>query len=186
MNITGSSNLRTTRVAVLAGLMCTSFGALAEMPRSEYQTEKDAIAQRYDAARDACAQRAGNAKDVCIKQAELDRTIATGELDVRDRGTADAREDAQRDRINAEFSLADEKCDDLGGNKKSVCEKEARATRDKALADLKADVARQEADTKAVKERREADYKVALQKCESLAGDAKSACKDDAKRRFGG
>jgi len=186
MNISGPSTLKHARVALLAGFACVSVGALAEMPRSQYQTEKDAISQRYDAARDVCAQRSGNAKDICIKQAELDRTIATGELDVRDRGTVDAREDAQRERINAEYSLADEKCDDLGGNKKSVCQKEARATRDKALADLKADVTRQDADTKAVKERREADYKVALQKCESLAGDAKSACKDDAKRRFGG
>jgi hypothetical protein len=34
-------------------------------------------------------------------------------------------------------------------------------------------------------EKRDANYKVAAEKCDALAGDAKSACIADAKARFG-
>ena len=42
-----------------------------------------------------------------------------------------------------------------------------------------------EAKTDAVEDKRDADYKVAAEKCDSLAGDAKTACVGAAKQRYG-
>ena len=75
-------------------------------------------------------------------------------------------------------------CDDKGGNAKDVCVAEAKANHTKALADAKLSkkvgAARQDASD----DKREANYKVEAQKCDSLAGDAKSACIADAKARY--
>ena len=42
-----------------------------------------------------------------------------------------------------------------------------------------------DAKTDAAQDKRDADYKVAIEKCDALAGDAKSRCVNDAKMRFG-
>ena len=74
--------------------------------------------------------------------------------------------------------------------------KEAKAAETKAKADAKAD--RKVADARkdaaerttearkdATETKRDADYRVAVERCDSLAGDAKDACVRDAKARFG-
>jgi hypothetical protein len=44
-----------------------------------------------------------------------------------DSQSADAQKDATADKAGAEYAVAKEKCDDLAGNAKDVCVKEARA-----------------------------------------------------------
>lgn len=83
------------------------------------------------------------------------------------------------------YAVAKERCDDKSGNDKDLCVKEAKAAETKALADAKLGKVIGEARTDAAGEKREADYKVAVQKCEVMAGDAKSACVADAKMKFG-
>ena len=88
---------------------------------------------------------------------------------------------------DAAYDVAKEKCDDLSGNPKDVCVKEAKAAHVKAKADAKVD--RVAADTRntatektadarrdAAEDKRDADYKVAIEKCDSLAGPSKDAC----------
>jgi len=41
--------------------------------------------------------------------------------------TADAIKDASAEKATAEYKVAKEKCDNLAGNAKDVCEKEAKA-----------------------------------------------------------
>ncbi len=76
-------------------------------------------------------------------------------------------------------------CDDKGGNAKEVCMTEAKSAHTKALADAKMNKKVGEARMDAADDKRDADYKIATQKCDSLAGDAKSACVSAAKARFG-
>ena len=74
-----------------------------------------------------------------------------------------------------------EKCDDLAGNRKDVCVKEAKsalvkgkanAKVDRVAADTSQDAAAKQADARkeASTDKRDADYKVAIEKCDALAG----------------
>ena len=99
-------------------------------------------------------------------------------------------------RAESLYTVADERCDDLAGNPKDVCVKEAKAELvkgkanakvDRVTADTSNDAAMKQAevrkDASAVK--RDADYKVEIEKCDALAGAAKDACVGSAKARFG-
>jgi hypothetical protein len=92
--------------------------------------------------------------------------------------------------------VAKQKCDDLAGNPKDVCAKEASAVLVKAKADAKVDrvaadterdAATKQADARkdATEAKRNADYKVAIEKCDALAGSAKDACTSNAKVQYG-
>ncbi|MCJ7689191.1 MAG: hypothetical protein MUO60_07720, partial [Clostridiaceae bacterium] len=89
-----------------------------------------------------------------------------------------------------------EKCDDLSGNAKDVCVKDAKAMHVKAKEDAKVlkasmDTSKDKAQTMGEVKKdasaatREADYKAAKERCDSLAGAAKEACESDAKVKFG-
>ena len=95
--------------------------------------------------------------------------------------------DQQVKNAEADYLVAKEKCDDLGGNDKDVCVKEAKAARTKAIAEAKAQRKTADAQGEARKEsnearhdaaehKRDADYKVELQRCDDLSGDAKDTC----------
>jgi hypothetical protein len=83
------------------------------------------------------------------------------------------------------YAVAKERCDDLTGNPKAVCVKEAKAVEVKALADAKMGKEIGEARKDAAVDKRDADYKVAIEKCDAMAGDAKSSCVANAKTTYG-
>ena len=159
------------------------------------QAVKDADAQ-YKAAKQACASLSGNAKDICIAEAKGKNSVAKAEAEAAYKHTAKARENARVAQAQANYDVAKEKCDDLAGNPKDVCVKEAKAALVKGKADAKVDrvasdtnreaattqqVARKDANA----DKREAEYKVAIEKCDALAGAAKDACVNSAKARYG-
>jgi hypothetical protein len=63
--------------------------------------------------------------------------------------------------------------------------KEAKAAHEKALADVKLHKKVSSAEKDAAQDKRDADYKVAVEKCDSMSGDAKAACVKSAKERYG-
>ena len=161
-----------------------------------YKVEKERIAAQYKADADRCKALSGNAHDICVKQAKGKEKIARAELEASYKDTDKARYDARVTRADADYDVAKEKCDDLAGNPKDVCLKEAKAARTRAIADAKvARVSREQAQKAAAKtddqrrdaakETRDADYAVARAKCDTLAGSAKDRCLDDAKARYG-
>ena len=146
--------------------------------------------------KDACASRTANAKDICLAEANGKENVAKADAEAAFKNTPSAREGARVTRAEATYSVAKEKCDDLAGNAKDVCVKEADAVLVKAKADAKVDrVAadtRQDAATKqadarkeANAEKRDADYKVAIEKCDAQAGAAKDSCVSAAKAQYG-
>jgi hypothetical protein len=146
--------------------------------------------------KDACSPRSGNAKDICLAEANGKEMIAKADAEAAYRNSSIARESARVTRAEATYSVAKEKCDDLAGNTKDVCVKEADAALVKAKADAKVDrVAadtRQDAATKqadarkeANTEKRDADYKVAIEKCDAVAGAVKDSCISAAKAQYG-
>ena len=88
-------------------------------------------------------------------------------------------------KAKAAYAVAKERCDDKAGNAKDVCVKEAKAVETKALADAKMNKQIGEAKKDDMQAKKDADYKVAVEKCDAMAGDAKSSCVSAAKVKFG-
>ena len=88
-------------------------------------------------------------------------------------------------KTDSTYAVAKERCDDLAGNPKDVCVKEAKAVEVKALADAKLDKDVGDARKDAATDKRDADYKVAIEKCNAMAGDVKSNCVASAKTTYG-
>jgi hypothetical protein len=190
-------NLRPIAVLVLGlGIAAGAAAADPAAGRSAVKAGQDRIAAEYKAGQERCGGLAGNAKDVCEAEARGKRRIAETDLEARTRNTPKARYDARVARAEAEYLVAKERCDDLSGNPKDVCLKEAKAAETKAKADAKAertsaeankDAAARSAEARqdAAEAKRDADYRVALERCDSFSGSATDACVRDAKARFG-
>lgn len=166
------------------------------MSEDSYTAAKKAADDRYKADKDSCASLSGNAKDICGAEAKGKETMAKADAEAAYKNTPKAREDARVAHAQAKYDVAAEKCDDLAGNPKDVCIKEAKADLVKGKADAKVDrVAadtRKTASTKQAEARkdanadvRDAEFKVAVEKCDALAGPAKDTCVGSAKVQFG-
>jgi hypothetical protein len=156
---------------------------------------KNAEAQ-YKMDKDACSSRSGSAKDICLAEANGKEKVAKADAESAYKNTPKVREDARVTRAEATYNVAKEKCDQLAGNPKDVCAKEASAVLVKAKADAKVDrvtadtqqdAATKQADARkeANTDKRNAEYKVAIEKCDALAGPAKDACISNAKLQYG-
>jgi hypothetical protein len=138
----------------------------------------------------------GNSKDVCEEEAKGKRDVALADAEAAYKGTPSARYDARVARVESQYKVAKEKCDDLSGNAKDVCVKQAKAAEVKGKADAKVDKVATEANTTAMtktadarkdaaEDKRDADYKVAVERCDSMAGNAKDECVKAAKMHYG-
>ena len=168
----------------------------APISKASYtQAVKDADAQ-YKIDKDACASLSGNAKDICVAEAKGKDKVAKADAEAAYKHTPKARENARIAHAQANYNVAIEKCDDLAGNRKDVCVKEAKselvkgkanAKVDRVAADTNKEAATQQAEARkdASADKREAEYKVAIEKCDALAGPAKDACVSSAKSQYG-
>ena len=159
------------------------------------QAVKDADAQ-YKVAKQTCSSLSGNAKDICLAEAKGKNSVAKADAEAAYKNTTKARENARVAHAQAIYDVAKEKCDDLAGNPKDVCVKEAKAALvkgkadanvDRVASDTNRDAATTQADARkdANVDKREAEYKVAIEKCDALVGGAKDACVSSAKSRYG-
>jgi hypothetical protein len=162
---------------------------------SYVMAKKNADAQ-YKIDKDACSSLAGNAKDICVAEAKGRSSVAKAEAEAAYKNTPKTREDARIALAQANYDVTIEKCDDLAGNRKDVCVKEAQAELvrgkadakvDRVTADTTQDAATKQAEARkdASTDKRDADYKVAIEKCDALAGPAKDACVSNAKVQYG-
>jgi len=168
----------------LAALLAAAGALAAPINRTDYLAGKDRISADYKVDKAACKQSTGNARDICILEAKGKEAVARAELEVGYTGKPADAAKVPVVRADADYKVAKERCDDLAGNAKSTCKTEAKAVHEKALADAKLNKTVGEAKKDAAQDKRDADYSVAKQKCESLTGDAQSACLISAKARF--
>lgn len=201
------NKLKMTAIAAAIGLVFSA-GAMAQsMSKDAYKATEDRIAAEYATNKATCDSLSGNAKDICITEAKGKEKVAKAELEVRYEPTAKNRYKALVAKAEADYAVANEKCDDKAGNDQDVCVKEAKAVETRVKADAEAQMktseankaaseksaeagmkastegaeARQEATTEKV----DANYAVAKEKCDSLASGAKERCLDEAKAKFG-
>jgi cellobiose phosphorylase len=180
------SKLKTLKAALLlAGLLALPAAHAATMGKADYKAGKTRISADYKADKAACASLAGNTKDICVQEAQAKEKVALAELEYGYTGKTADRNKVLVAKAESAYAVAKERCDDLAGNAKDVCVKEAKAVEIKALADAKMGKEIGEAKKDAAADKLDADYKVAIEKCNALAGDAKSSCVASAKLTYG-
>ncbi len=132
-------NKLTARGLVLMISLVFSVGAMAQaMTKDRYKTTQTGIGTEYKLAKTACDTFSDNARDICQAQAGGKQKIATAELNARFAPSEAASYKVRLARAEADYGLAREKCDDLAGNVKDVCVKEAKAAAVTAKANAKA------------------------------------------------
>lgn len=178
-----SVNFKTS--LIVAALLSFSVAQAATLSKAEYKAEKTRIGADYKAGKGACASFAGNAKDICLEEAKAKEKIALAELEYTYTGKAADQTKVLETRAKSAYAVAKEKCDDQAGNAKDVCVKEAKAVEVKTLADAKLGKQIGAAKKEATADKVDANYKVAIEKCDALAGDAKTSCVAAAKAQFG-
>lgn len=180
-----------------AGLALTGAAGAAPISKDAYNAATGRIDATYKADKGACSGLKANAKDICIEEAKAKQKVAKADNEASYKDTRQARYDARIARAEADYAVAKQKCEDLSGDPKDACVKEAKAAELKAEADAKvaqvsnnanrvAAVKATEARDDAAEDKREADYRLAVEKCDSLAGGAKDACVSQAKAKYGG
>ena len=76
-------------------------------------------------AREICDDKAGNVKDVCVKEAKAAEVAAKSDARTRLK-SADARNEADSAKRDADYAVAKEKCDRFAGDAKSNCMNDAK------------------------------------------------------------
>jgi hypothetical protein len=176
----------TLKATLLAALLLALPVAHAQvMSKVDYKASKARISADYKSGKAACANLAGNTKDICVQEAKAKEKVALADLEFSYTGKDADRNKALVAKADGAYSVAKEKCDDQKGNAKDVCVKEAKSAHVSALADAKMGKEIGQARKDATADKVDAEYKVALEKCDALAGDAKSACVSAAKAKSG-
>ena len=174
----------TRSIVALAMGSAFAYGAQAQaLDASGYKAAKEQVEASYKAAREACNQQSGNAKDICVEQAKGQRKVDEAQLDYRRSGRDSDRANVAVARADADYAVAKERCDDLSGNQKDVCVKDAKAAHTRAKADAKVSAGK-ESGNDAAEDKRVADYKAAVERCDSMAGASKDSCVAAAKQRY--
>jgi len=181
MNI--SRNFKTS--LLVAALLSFSVAQAATLTKADYKAEKTRIGADYKVDKKACDAFKDNAKDICVEEAKAKENIARAELEYGYTGKTADQTKVLEAKAKSAYAVAKEKCDDQAGNAKDVCVKEAKAVEVKALADAKLGKQIGEAKKEAAEDKSDANFKVAVEKCDALAGDAKTSCVASAKAKFG-
>jgi hypothetical protein len=201
------NNLKINVIVLALGLAFSAGSMAAGISKADYKAAKDSIGAEYKVAKAGCASLSGNPNDICVAEAKGKEKVAMAELEASYKPSPKTHYEARVARAEADYAVANEKCDDLAGNTKDVCVKEAKAAQTAAKADAKAhmktSVAKATANEKsadaynkadsqaavahkdAVADTVNAEYAVAKEKCDDLAGNAKDVCVKEAKARFG-
>ena len=202
--------MKTTSIARVAGIsfaLAFCAGAMAQtMSKDQYSAQKDKISADYKVAKAACDPMSGNARDICKAEAKGREDVAKADLEAAYEPSDKATYKARIAKADADYEVANEKCDDLKGNDKTVCVKAAKDAKVHATANAKTQMETNKAVGKAMdksadatdkaaakiadarhdaaKDKREADYALAKAKCDALSGNAKDACVTNAKTTY--
>ena len=118
-------NLKKSFAAVAGvALLGCSLGALAS--DQAYTAAKSQAEAVYDKEVTHCDTLSGNDKDVCVKAAKAKRTGSEADAKAQHKAS-DARKDANKDKLEADYKVAKERCDNFSGSEKDACVDNAKA-----------------------------------------------------------
>lgn len=182
--------------AVMAACLLWGSHAIAQsLTSAEFSSGKTRIQSEYKANVEDCASKSGNANDICMAEVKGKKAIALAELNQQHKPSIKNHYKVSMAKGEATYDVAKQACDDLSGNPKDVCVKEAKsawvAAKSEAKVQMKTSATNAEArsDNKEVREDASADQraaalKVAEEKCEALASTAKDKCLAAAQAKF--
>lgn len=125
-------------VMIAIASTCLVAGQASAMTQDEYKVAKEKIEADYKVDKTQCDTLKDNAKDVCHKEAKGKEAVAKAELEQQYKPSERHARDVQEEKVKAAYEVAKEKCDDLKGDAKSACEKQAKADQDRGKAELRA------------------------------------------------
>ena len=179
---------------LLAGCVLAG-SASAAMDRNQYRGEMERAQGSYRAAWNGCKPLKGNAKDVCQAEARGAYAVTKAELAARLKTTPKNADKVKTQRAETALRVDTEKCDELSGNARAVCRKDAKASFVGARSEVRVDRAAVEqgvnsrALTSERKEARadtsQAQFTAAKERCDALSGADKSTCLGDARKKYG-
>ena len=100
--------------------------AYKNTPKAREHAIHEGAEADYKVAKERCDDKAGNDKDVCIKEAKAMMTRTVADARATKKGT-EARMDANKDKRDADYKVAAEKCDAMSGDPKAACVADAKA-----------------------------------------------------------
>jgi hypothetical protein len=156
----------------------------ANYSKSVLDGARDDVKAQYKSSREACDKLAGNAKDVCVEDAKGHEKVALAWLDYNYSSSPSDQMKLNEAIYEARYAVAKERCDDLAGEPKDLCQREAKTARDKAKADAKLNKKVTDAMDDAEAAKMKADYKLATERCDTLNGERKDICVASAKARY--
>ena len=109
----------------------------ADSPRKVKDAEEEKIEAQAKADKAKCDALKDNAKDVCMAEAKAKEKIAKAELDAKNKPSQRAQRKVAEMKAEGEYEVAKEKCDDMKGDEKNACQKQAKTKHDQAKADIK-------------------------------------------------
>ena len=128
------NRLLATLLASVAGATIVAAPAFAQSDAAGYRAAMQKIEKEHDAAKDKCD--ALTKEDVCEEQADVARAKAELAAAQKYDNTPDRLNAARRKLAEAEYEMAEEKCDAMKGNQKDSCMNNAKSVRTAALAEL--------------------------------------------------
>ena len=128
--------LKLTVIAAALALGTASFAqAEDKADRKVHNADEERIESEYKAAKEKCDTMQGNQKDICVAEAKAHEKIAKAENDAKHaKDPSKEQAKVQRVRADAEYDVAKQRCQEMNGNEKDVCMKEAQVQRDKTRA----------------------------------------------------
>jgi hypothetical protein len=107
------------------------------MTKDAHKAAKDKIEEQAKADKKACDAMKDNAKDICQAEAKAKEKIAKAELEAQYKPSPRNDEKVKLMKAEGDYEVAKEKCEDQKGDGMTACKKEAKATYDKAKAEIK-------------------------------------------------
>ena len=112
-------------------------GGAQAMTKDEYKTQKDRIEADYKAGRAKCSTMKDNARDICQAEAKATEKVARAELEAQYKPSARNEQKIKDAKADAAYDVAKDKCDELKGDAKNTCVKDAKAARSTAKGETK-------------------------------------------------
>jgi hypothetical protein len=114
----------------------------------------------------------------------LSTTAPADQVSRENKRAAELKYDQTVRQAKADYKAARAKCNNLSGNDKDVCVKEAKAAEESRISEAKAAKKNAGANAEANSDKREAEFKVAKEKCESMSGNSRDICEKEAEARY--
>ena len=114
-------------LTISAALCCGFASGASAMANDGHKAAKTRIEAEFKDAKGKCKAIHGNARNVCMAEAKGRNEVAKAELEQQYEPSPRHEAKVKSEKAEAGYKVARQKCEDLKGNAKDVCKKDAKA-----------------------------------------------------------